>query len=212
MFRLLFIPLLFGSITAFSQIHDQKAIALLDQVSAKTKASGSLKAEFSYTMENKQAKINEVKTGSLLVQGDKYRLTIAGQVVICDGKTIWTYIKESNEVQVNNVNDKDESLTPSKLLTSYNENYKPKIVKDKNQTDANIETVELTPKASKTFTKAILTIDKAKLQVRSFMLFDKNGNIFTYKVTKFLTNIPITATDFSFNPKQYPGVEVIDMR
>ena len=212
MYKLLIIPLLLGFLTGFSQIKDQKAITLLDQVSTKTKTYKSIKADFSYTMENKQAKINEVKNGSLMIQGDKYRLSVAGQIVICDGKTIWTYIQESNEVQINNLNDKDEALTPSKLLTSYNENYKPKIIRDKNQTDPNIETVELTPKASKTFTKAILTIDKSKLQVKSFMLYDKNGNVFTYKVTKFSTEVPVTAADFSFNPKQYPGVEIIDMR
>ncbi|MCX6251160.1 MAG: outer membrane lipoprotein carrier protein LolA [Bacteroidetes bacterium] len=212
MYKLLIIPFLLSVLTGFSQTRDQKAVSLLDEVSAKTKAYKSIKAEFSYTMENKQAKINEVKTGSLLIQGDKYRLSVAGQIVICDGKTIWTYIQESNEVQINNLNEKDEALTPSKLLTSYNENYKPKIIRDKNQTDPNIETVELTPKASKTITKAIVAIDKTRLQVKSFMLFDKNSNVFTYKVTKFSTDVPVTNADFSFNPKQYPGVEVIDMR
>ena len=106
-----------------AQNKDAKAVKLLDEVSAKTKAYKTIKADFTYTMTNKQAKINESKTGVLLVSGDKYRLTAAGQIVICDGKTVWTYIKESNEVQVNDVENKEESLTPSKLLTSYNENY-----------------------------------------------------------------------------------------
>jgi outer membrane lipoprotein carrier protein len=193
----------------FSQ---SKATQLLDEVSAKTKTYKTIKADFTYSMENKQAKINESKTGVLLVSGDKYKLTAAGQVVICDGKTVWTYLKESNEVQVNNLENKDDALTPSKLLTSYDKNYKATLIKDKDNTDPNAESIELVPNVQKNFTKAILTVDKIKKQVKGFQLFDKSGNIFTYKVTKFQTDVPTTPSDFTFESSKYPGVEVIDMR
>jgi outer membrane lipoprotein carrier protein len=209
---ILTIALILISFNSFSQTKDAKATALLDEVSTKTKSYKSIKADFSYKMENKQAKINEEKTGSLILSDDKYRLTIAGQAVICDGKTIWTYIEESNEVQINNLDNKDDALTPSKLLTSYNANYKSKIIKDNNQTDPNIETLELIPNVTKNFTKAIVAIDKTKKQIKIFSLYDKNGNIFTYKISKFQTDIPITAADFSFDKSKFPGVEVIDMR
>lgn len=198
--------------SCFSQTKDPKATALLDEVSTKTKSYKSIKADFSYTMENKQAKINEEKKGSLLLSGDKYRLTVAGQVVICDGKTIWTYLEESNEVQVNNLDNKDDALTPSKLLTSLNSNYKSKIIKDNNQTDPNVETLELIPNISKNYIKAIVAIDKTKKQVKTFSLYDKNGNVFTYKISKYQTDLPVNPSDFSFDKSKFPGVEVIDMR
>ncbi len=197
---------------AFSQTKDAKAVALLDEVSAKTKSYKSIHAEFSYTMENKQAKINEVKTGSLTLSGDKYRLKAAGQEVMCDGKMIWTYLKESNEVQINDLDNKDESLTPSKLLSSYNASYKSRMLKDHSATDPNEATIELIPNVIKNFTKAILVVDKVKKQVKSFILYDKSGNIFTYKITKYQTDVPVTAADFTFDKSKFPGVEVIDMR
>ncbi len=196
----------------FAQGKDPKATALLDEVSTKTKAYKTIQADFTYTMENKQAKINETKTGVLLVSGDKYKLTASGQVVICDGKTVWTYLKESNEVQVNNLENKDDALTPSKLLTSYNKNYKATIIKDRDAADPNLEAIELIPNTQKNFTKAVLIVDKTKKQVRAFKLFDKSGNIFTYKVTKFLTDVRATASDFTFDTSNFPGVDVIDMR
>jgi outer membrane lipoprotein-sorting protein len=196
----------------FSQTRDAKAIALLDEVSAKTKSYKSIRADFSYSMENKQAKINEVKTGTLTLSGDKYRLKAAGQEVICDGKIIWTYLKESNEVQINDLDNKDEALTPSKLLSSYNASYKSKMLKDRSATDPNEATVELIPNVIKNFTKAILVVDKIKKQVKSFILYDKSGNIFTYKITKYQTDLPVTAADFTFDKTKFPGVEVIDMR
>lgn len=199
-------------LNGIGQVKDAKATAMLDEVSSKTKSYKSVKAEFTYTMENKQAKINEAKSGTLLLAGDKYRLTAAGQTVISDGKTIWTYIKESNEVQVNSADDKDDAMTPSKLLSSYNKNYKSKIIKDKSVTDPNLESIELIPNTIKNIQKAVLVVDKMKKQVKSFTLYDKNGNIFSYKIQKFLTDIPVTTADFSFDAAKYPGVEVIDMR
>ena len=197
------------SLSAVSQNKDPKASALLEEVSAKAKASKSIKAEFSYSMDNQKAKIKEEKTGTLLVSGDKYRMTASGQTVICDGKTIWTYIKESNEVQVNAVEEKDDALTPSKLLTSYNANYRSKMLKSQ---EPGVESVELIPNNSKNFTRAILGIDKVKKQVKSFTLYDKSGNTFTYKIKSYQTDLPVSASDFTFDPKKFPGVEVIDMR
>ena len=208
----LFVGMVLLVTTGFAQVKDQKALTLLNEVSAKAKSSKTIKADFSYTMENKQAKINETKKGTLLVSGDKYKLTAAGQTVICNGKTVWTYLKESNEVQVNNLEDKDEALTPSKLLTSYSKNYKATIIKDKANTNPNAVSMELIPNVQKNFTKAILTVDKIKKQVLSFRLFDKSGNIFTYKVTNYQVNVPSTPSDFTFDASKFPGVDVIDMR
>ena len=101
---------------------------------------------------------------------------------------------------------------PSKLLTSYNANYKSKIIKDNNQTDPNVETLELIPNIPKNFTKAIVAIDKTKKQVKTFSLYDKNGNTFTYRISKFQTDLPINPADYSFDKSKFPGVEVIDMR
>ena len=200
--------ILFAAI-GFSQGKDAKAVALLDEVSKKAKTYKSIKVDLSFSMVNTKARINEEKTVTLLVSGDKYKMLAAGQTVICDGKTIWTYIKESNEVQVNALENKDDALTPSKLLTSYNSNYKSKIIKS---TDPTAESVESIPNTSKNFTKAILGIDKAKKQIKSFTLYDKSGNTFTYKVKTYLTDTPVTDADFTFDAKNFPGVEVIDMR
>lgn len=197
------------SIFSFSQSKDQKASALLDQVSVKAKSHKSIKVDFSYSMVNPKARIKEEKSGTLLVSGDRYRMSVAGQTVISDGTTIWTYLKESNEVQVNTLDNKDDAMTPSKLLTSYNANYKAKMIK---ANDAATESVELTPNNSKNFTKAILGIDKVKKQVKSFTLYDKGGNVFTYTIKNYVTDTPVTPADFVFDSKKFPGVEVIDMR
>jgi outer membrane lipoprotein-sorting protein len=205
----LFIALIFATNILIAQSVDKKATAILDEISAKTKSFKTLRIEFSYTMENIKEKVKDNFNGTLLSKGDKYKLSIAGQDVISDGKTSWTYLKEAKEVQINEVGTDDDSFTPTKMLTSYNANYNSKFIEEKN----NNQVIELTPKKKgKTLVKVRLTIDKVKKQVSSFVMYDKSGNTFTYTVNKFIPDSPLADKEFVFNKAEHPGVEVVDMR
>ena len=71
---------------------------LIERISKRYKAFKTIKADFVYTIENKQQKSIEKQKGNILVKGNKFRLDIANQLIICDNKTIWTYSREVNEV------------------------------------------------------------------------------------------------------------------
>lgn len=188
---------------------DKKATAILNDLSAKTKSYKTIRIDFAYTMDNKKEAIHEKFSGTLISKGDKYKLTVAGQDVICDGKTMWTYMKDANEVNINDVNANDDSFTPTKLLTNYTKEYKAKFIQEK----GNSQILELYPIAKgKSFTKVKLTVDKNLKQVKEFMIFDRGGSIFKYIVNKFITDQAIDDKTFTFNKAGHPGVEVIDMR
>jgi len=209
--QLLVIILTISCLSTFAQ-KDDKASTLLEEVSNKTKTYSSFKAGFSYSMDNKAAKIHETKTGTLLVSGDKYKVTVAGQEVFCDGEKVWTYISESNEVQINEMDTRKEAITPTNILTSYNANYQSRMIQDNDAADPDLQAVELIPFSKGNFEKVIVIIDTKLKQIKSFKLFDKSGNVFTYKVTSFQPDVPVKSSDFIFNEANYPGVEVIDMR
>ena len=194
--------------SGFAQ-NDKKATAILDEVSVKTKLYKTIKIEFTYAMDNVKEKIHDKFKGSLLSKGDKYKLTAAGQDVISDGKTMWTYLKEAKEVQINNAGEDDDSFTPTKLLSGYGKDYKSKFIEEK----GNDQVIELYPlKKGKTFTKVQLTIDKSKKQISKFVIYDRNGSTFSYIVDKFIADQPIADNVFSFNKAEHPGVEINDMR
>lgn len=189
--------------------NDTKATTILNEVSAKTKAYKTVTIEFTYTMENKKEKIHDKFTGTLRSKGDKYRLSVARQEVICDGKTVWTFLKDANEVQINNAGNDDDSFTPTKLLSNYSKDYKSKFIEEK----GNTQIIELYPLAKgKSFTKVRLSIDKTKKQIQQFVIHDKGGSVFTYLVNKFITDQPINDKEFSFNKADYPKVTIDDMR
>lgn len=185
---------------------------ILKEVSEKTKSFSSIRISFTYNMDNPSAKVHESETGTLLVKGDQYRLDIAGQKVISDNKTVWTYISESNEVQINAVEEDKNVLTPTRLLTSYSTDYKSKLSGEVTKDGRAQYVIDLKPNADKSFTAVELNVDKELLRITRIAIQDKSGNTFSYLVNKFETNVTINDNDFVFNAKDYPGVEVIDMR
>ncbi|MBC8490037.1 MAG: outer membrane lipoprotein carrier protein LolA [Bacteroidetes bacterium] len=191
---------------------DKKSKEILDKVIAKTESYKTFKAEFIYKMINTEAGVDESTEGILFVKGDKYRLFIAGQLVICNGETIWTYIEDAEEVQINSVEDSDETITPSNLLTSYNKDYKSKFVRETFQYGTTVYVIDLTPVEGKSYYKIRLIIDKKREQILEITIFDKNESTYSYIINKFTPNIPVDDSEFTFNPADYPDVDVVDMR
>ncbi|KAF0131046.1 MAG: outer membrane lipoprotein carrier protein LolA [Bacteroidetes bacterium] len=199
-------------LTSGSVYAQKSADDLIKQVVDKTRALKNLKIDFVYSMVNEKASINETKSGILYINGDAYRIELDGQLVISDGKTVWTYLEDSNEVMVSNTGDGDEAMTPSTLLTSYYKDYKTTFINDKQNTSKGLKTIELKPTTGKKFSKMQLGISESKLQLMNLSIFDNGGNVFTYDLNKMVADSNLSANFFQFNPKQYPGVEVVDMR
>ncbi len=191
---------------------DKKSNEILDKLTAKTESFKTISAEFVYKMENADAGIDEQTEGKLLIMGDKYRLNIAGQTVISDGKTLWTYIEDAEEVQINSIEDSEESISPNKLLSSYNEDYRSKFVGEEFLYGTTAWVIDLTPTEGKSYSKVKLIIDKAKDQLLEATIFDKNGSTYSYIIRKFTPNVDVPESTFTFDKAEFPDADVVDMR
>ena len=161
-FSLLIITFIFIQVNFATAQVDKKANAILAGLSAKYKSYKSINVDFAYTLENPAAKIKETQTGNLILSGAKYRLNIAGQEVICDGKTTWTFMKEAKEVQVNSVDANEEGIKPAEIFTMYDKGFLIKYVNESNAGAKVLQNLELTPTdKSKAFFKIKLSVDKA---------------------------------------------------
>lgn len=191
---------------------DKKSKIIIDRFTAKTEAYKSFKAEFTYKMENIEASINESTEGKLTVMGESYMLDIAGQKVLCNGETVWTYIEDAEEVQINSVEDSEESISPNKLLTSYNEDYRSKFVKEDFLYGTTVNIIDLTPVEGKSYYKIRLIINKSNDQLMEISIFDKNGSTYSYIIKIFEPNVDVSEDAFTFKESDYPDVDIIDMR
>ena len=191
---------------------DKDAEKLLESVVNKTSSYKNFKAELAYTMVNKEMNIDEKKQGVIFLAGDSYRIEMEGQVIISDGKTVWTYLKDSDEVMISAMEDNEESVSPTKILTTYNKDFKAKFSSDPKYKNSDLKMIDLKPNDGNQFENMSILVNQKNLSLESFSLMDKNGNIFTYHIISLTPNITLAANAFSFNPADYPGVEVIDMR
>lgn len=206
--------LLLSSAVFLNAQDNSKAKTILDGVSLQTKSYSTIDIAFTFTIENTAKKVKDTKTGLACMKGEKYWTDYSGQEVICDGQTVWTYLKENNEVQINADDpNNDQSLNPIKLLTDYDKSYTPKFIKEETRGSIIYQIIDLTPVKAKSFYKVRLEINKPKKQVVNAIIYDKNGtHTYTYSVTKFVTNKTIPDSKFTFKTADHPGVEVIDLR
>lgn len=192
---------------------DKVADKLLNTISTRYKNFKSIKADFIYSVESKAENLSEKQKGSIYVKGNKFRLDIANQLIICDNKTVWTYSKEMNEVQINNFDPKKAPIRLDDIFTMYDKGFLSKILEQKKEGKNDIAIVELTPKdKKKNFFKIKLTIDKTNQTITKSQVFEKSGAIHTYTVTNQYPNIKLEDDFFSFDVKKYPKIEVIDLR
>ena len=208
--RILIFILLIFHINCFAQ--DEKSGEILKQLSLNTKSYKNMNVDFNFHFENKTQEINEKQDGNIKINGNKFRLELNQQIIISDDTTQWIYLKESNELQIMEYDSQDDMLSPNKLFTIYENGYKNNYVELKEESEKNTHIIDLFPVESNEFTKIQLHIDAEEIQLKNIILYDKNGGIFTYLITSFLTNTEMDQKVFSFNSDEYPDIEIIDLR
>ena len=207
---------------AFAQ-KDVQAKKILNQVSTKYRSYDVIKTTFTFTYENPQANTKDSQTGTMISKSksNKYRVTIfspedklaVDEEIISDGKNQWTYVKKNKEVELSDVDNSSESMNPAQIFTIYEKGYKYVYNGDAKVDGKLCQVIDLTPEdEKKPFFKIRLSIDKAKKQIFSAMIFDKNGSKYNYTIRTFTPNVKVPESTFTFDKKNYPGVELVDLR
>ncbi len=196
------------SVRAYGQT-DKKALAVLDGMSDKFKSLKSFKALFTYTPGGQSP-----LKGEATVKGPKFRLKIAGQEILNDGKLMATYIKETNEVNIQDYDPEEQGdFNPAKIYTIYKKGYKYAYLGESKSGGQAVETVELTPTGNGgQVSKLQIVVGKTDRNAKSWTVFQKNGQKTTYKVDSFQENPGVNDSFFTYNARMFPGAEVIDLR
>jgi outer membrane lipoprotein carrier protein len=194
--------------------NDPAAKKVLDDVSAKFKTYKTVKSTFTFKTESSAGKTLSTKTGTVLLKGNKYKVTIVGQEIFCDGSNVWTYDKSANEVVITKFDNSGTSLTPQKMFTNfYDKDFLYKLNGEKKVGTKTVQEIELTPTdKNKTYHKVYLSVDKTAKTVSETKVLEKDGKKYSIKVNSFTPNTTIDDKQFVFDEKKYPGVEVIDNR
>lgn len=193
-----------------------KSKTILDQLSKKTKSYKSISAGFTFSLNNKDMKINEKNEGTIKLKGQKYSIELPGSgiKIYSDGKTIWNYMKKGNQVTISNLEDSGSDLmNPSSMFSIYEKGFKSKFISEKNISGKTICNIELTPEKGQENVKNVkLAVDKSAMFLKSAVLKSNDGNEYSIEIKNYDTDKDFQESEFVFDPSKIKNIEVIDLR
>ena len=179
----------------------QTAKSVLDKAAANITVKEGVKANFRMVGGIGNA------TGTILIKGKKFHATTPKATVWFDGKTMWTYMKDNEEVNVSNPTEAQlQTINPYNFINLYKNGYSSTL-----NTTGNSYVVHLTSTAKdKKIKELFITIDKQSYHPTQVKILQ--GKSWTEFNIYNLSKSKIADSEFRFNAKDFPKAEVIDLR
>ncbi len=190
---------------SFSLAPAQSARTLLNEVSEKVRSYDNIVIDFKWNLNNSKEGVNQDTRGNVSIEGNKYLLNMLGTTRMFDGQKIYTIVPEDEEVTISTYSaEDDKEITPSKLLTFYENGYNHQMDIAQNVKGRQIQYVKLRPIDSRAEIKVILLgIDVQTKHIYRLIQTDANGTKYTLTVNSFKTNQPLSKTLFTFDQAKY---------
>ncbi len=189
----------------------QSARKVLDTTASRLTKQGGVMAQFKATQYDGSAPKSET-TGDIQMNGRSFVISTNELTTWYDGKTQWSMMKGSNEVNVSEPDEDDlAELNPAVLVNIYKRGFNYNM---KKSTLRNRPTfvVHLWPKYKGTdYSDILIDIDQSTynpLCIRA----KREGNWVRLSILTFQNGFVFPANTFTFPKQNYPNVEVIDLR
>jgi outer membrane lipoprotein-sorting protein len=192
--------------------NDPKAKEILEQTSASFRQLESLRAKLIITIQLPEREPFEQES-EVFLMGQNFKLVMEEEEIICDNKSVWRYLKEMNEVQINDYEPSDNEITPTNIFNIYENDFYYLYAGPVSESGVDYEEIELSPMdKSESYFKVRVWIKKSDQLIHKMKVFDKNGSRYTYTITELQKNPGLDDAFFQFNKADYPGVSVEDLR
>lgn len=146
-------------------------------------------------------------SGSLAIKGNKFNARTGQATVWYNGKTQWTYMKKTNEVNVSNPTQAQQmSMNPYTFINIYKTGYNSSM----KTVGGNYEVHLTAQNKTRSVQELIITINKSTY-VPSVIKMRQGGTWSTITVSNFKAK-SIPNSTFVFNSKEFPKAEIVDLR
>ncbi|PXX18276.1 LolA-like putative outer membrane lipoprotein chaperone [Hoylesella shahii] len=192
------------SIFAFSASKaqtDKEARQVLDKTAAIVGNKGGAQASFKLS-NGKLGAIN----GTISIKGNKFYARTAKATVWFNGKTQWSYMPSTNEVNVSTPNEiQQAAMNPYTFINMYKSGYKLSMNKVGSDYQVHLEA----EKGNKGIPEIYVLVDASYKPKQVKM---KRGGEWTTITISNFQHKKLSDNLFSFNSKDFPTAEVIDLR
>ena len=167
-------------LVAMSTYADWDAKTVLDKASSEFRKCASVNVTFEVAIGG------DIDSGTILLQGNKFHTQLSNTMTWFDGKTMWSYVKDNDEVNV----------TEPKFGVNTHDYF---------------EVVLTTKNDKNTIKKAVIRINRMNYQPMYILMGGSKADI-EIKVKTYKKGKKQADSAFKFNQKKYPSAEIIDLR
>lgn len=182
----------------------QSPAQMLDQCVSAINASGGVTAN--YSISSSQG----TSTGTISMQGNKFRVVSPDAKCWYDGTTQWSWSPLTGEVNITTPTAEDLQMTnPIAAVRHFKANFNMK--KAKAQTSKTYA-IKLTPKKKDSIKTLWLYFDETTSLLRTARFEMSDKSVYIIKITGY-KHKSLPASTFKFDKSQVPaGTEVVDLR
>ena len=180
---------------------DAKAAELLDKVLEDLSDSNGIRADFEGS-----------ETGFLLLKGEKFYLNNGNVQSWYDGKTQWSYVADTEEVNISHPTLEElQGINPYLILMRYKTDFNYTYKGSQTRNGVKGHEIVLTPKHSEQ--SEVIRVFISKTYHPLAMKMEQNGQTLSeINVTSYKTDQKLEDGMFRFNKSLFPNAEIIDMR
>jgi outer membrane lipoprotein-sorting protein len=179
---------------------DAKAAEVLDKVLEDLSDNG-IRADFEGS-----------ETGFLLLKGEKFYLNNGNVQSWYDGKTQWSYVADTEEVNISHPTLEElQGINPYLILMRYKTDFNYAYKGSQTRNGVKGHEIVLTPKHSEQ--SEVIRVFISKTYHPLAMKMEQNGQTLSeINVTSYKTDQKLEDGMFRFNKSLFPNAEIIDMR
>lgn len=194
-------------VLGLSSMTAQEATKILDKTAATLKAAKNVKIGF--TLEADGGGNTAGNTGYIKLSGQKFVVNMGGSITWFDGKTMWSYVKKNEEVNVTTPTAAEVAkMNPYAFLSFYKKGYTAKMGKS----TAKEHEVVLTGSEGSAYEQVVMRVNKATNEPTYLKTTSAKGVVTVIRCNSLVKNQKYTDATFRFNKKNYPKAEVVDLR
>lgn len=190
---------------------DKTAQRIVEKIITEIKADSPFRVTFTMSTKNK-GKETASLSGTLVSNGNKFTLISPEYEDYSDGKNVWHFVKNNNEVELTQVNDENNVLNIVGLIERYAKDFRPKLIREEKRGNSIVNIIDLIPKGKSSIAKIRIASDKNTNRLKEMTINIREGNTYTYIFNKYETGIKVRDNDFVFPKNKYPKAEIIDLR
>jgi outer membrane lipoprotein-sorting protein len=190
---------------------DHTAEKIVNNVVSRLKADSPLSFNFNYTITKGRKQIDKDK-GSFLSFNDKYRVCCSSFNDYCNGKTLYHYVKSSNEVEVSDIEDGNSMFNFIKIINQYSKTYRSKLIKVDNVNNVACNVIDLVPMKKSNISRVRIYSNRTNNRLLKMIIYIIEGNTYTYSFSAYKAKTRTTVNDFTFPKNKFPKVKIVDLR